>query len=682
MRIGSFFAALLFVGGCAATVSSLPPIISPVVVPACHTLPLIVAVYRDLLSRAPDDFGIDYYGERLCDGRMDEAAFRADVMASPEYKVTHPPDLDDAVDFPLPVVTWGGVTCASYYTSMTDPDLNVAQFAAFLQETGVTCTRAWLLDAWALGEREPSGDFKRGQYDGFIPVLRSAGAGSPWDLDRWNDAYFSELRSRVLTLNRAGVWPHLTLLELYTWSEGKADLPFVPDRNKQPYRFNVNGVQWGEPDDKTFGAEQFDGDPARMPDRWMRSFICKVVDTLSDLAWAAEVGNEMPEKAMHFRLLDALRSCGWTGEVTTNRNEDTPGQYWNMGVNHGEFDRIAIHNMLDLSYLDVEYPREAGAGRPTTFRAMWPQVDAARLILSSDGGGGRPEYQASFTEVARDALSRGANVEIQLALKRNRFYGDGSLRMADLEIDRAFLLAVIAPVVPPEPPPPTIPPSPTAAQPVDAYSGFRHVEVAGGWYADALPTGEYVVLVADTGLQTHLGMIPFRDARHQPLYPRITAVGDIRIAGQSWNADDVSAWSNASGWVNIPTVACGVYPVIYDAGGYLHISDCSIGSQGWRYVEPETGRLVTGDETYGPSPRTPRLYEWTDLGGGLFVGQGEDGGAVIWDGAQHRSLAAGNIRFIHGSCTTTCAIAMWRVGRPSLVVWATPDELRALPVWR
>jgi hypothetical protein len=321
---------------------------------------------------------------------------------------------------------------ASYYAAITDPDLDVDAFANFLRDCGVTGTRTWLLDAWAIGEREADGTFKRGQYDGFLPVLRLP--DGRFDLDQWNPAYFTRIRRFVEAMNQRGVFCHLTLLELYSWSDRKANLPFVPDVNRGMFRNNVNGVRWGGPDDPTFFS---------LPDPWLKAFIARVVQSLTGLAWLPEVGNEFPEKDLHWRMIDALREAGWTGEITVNRQEDTPGQYWNMAVG-SRFDRIAIHNTLSLAYLDEEFEREAEAGRPTTFRAMWPLVDASRIILSSDGGGGNPKYLTDLQAVAVDTLQRGGSYEHQLALKRNRFFGDGTLRMADLEIDRAFLSAVAA----------------------------------------------------------------------------------------------------------------------------------------------------------------------------------------------------------------------------------------------
>lgn len=354
-------------------------------------------------------------------------------VTPPVVTPTDPPVIDPpALPVPRPDVRWPAL-CASYYAAVTDPDLDVPAFASWLRGVGATCTRAWLLDAWAVGERDAAGRFKPGQYDGFISVVRLA--DGRFDLSAWNESYFARLRSFTDTMNAAGVWPHFTVLELYTWSARKAGLPFVPDPNKGPFRNNINGVRWGDPDDATFFS---------LPDAWLPSFMCKAVATLDGTSYAIELGNEMPERALHFRLRDALKNCGYRGDVTVSRNEDAPGQAFNMQIGTGGFDRLALHGKLSLDYLDEVFEEEAAAGRPTTFRAMWPLVDPARIILSSDGGGGNPAHLDNLRAVACDALRRGASYEHQLALKRRRFFGDGSLQMADLAIDEAMLRSLAA----------------------------------------------------------------------------------------------------------------------------------------------------------------------------------------------------------------------------------------------
>lgn len=357
-------------------------------------------------------------------------AFRA-IKACPTGPVPPEPPIPPIPPVPGPGVVKFPALMASYYAAPTDPDCDFQALGRFFAECRVTGTRGWLLDAWALGHRNPDGSFQQGQYDGFLPVLRSP--DGRFDLTQWNPAYFDRLKLFVQTMNQWGVFCHLTLLELYTWSDRKQGLPFVPDANLGPYRHNVNGVRWGNPDDPTFFS---------LPDAFLTAFCAKVVQALTGLAWLPEIGNEMPEKAMHERMAVALQAGGWTGPITVNRNEDTPGQYWNMGIDTGRYQRLALHGKLTMAYLDEEYPDEAPVGRPTTFRAMWPLVDASRVILSSDGGGGNPSLHGSLFQVAKDVFTRGGSYEHQLALKRNRFFGDGTLRMADLELDRAFLVSL------------------------------------------------------------------------------------------------------------------------------------------------------------------------------------------------------------------------------------------------
>lgn len=70
-----------------------PVVVTPPVIeqPAVDVQPIITRVYAELLRRAPDAFGLEYYGARLRDGRLTEASMRADVMQSAEYKALHAP---------------------------------------------------------------------------------------------------------------------------------------------------------------------------------------------------------------------------------------------------------------------------------------------------------------------------------------------------------------------------------------------------------------------------------------------------------------------------------------------------------------------------------------------------------------------------------------------------------------
>jgi hypothetical protein len=203
---------------------------------------------------------------------------------------------------------------------------------------------------------------------------------------------------------------------------------------------------------------------------------------------------------------------------------------------------------------------------------------------------------------------------------------------------------------------------------------------AGAWYADALPSGEWVALYPHDHVDTHQGAIPLPPGEpFGPRFVRCTAWGGFRFAGQ---ADNGGAWEWKNGWTHINAPCVGTSPVIYDDIGILHLSDGSIGSQGWRYVErdgtPE-GHLITGDATYRREVAPGvNLYEYSDVGG-LLIGQGQDGGAVVWDGTLLRLLEPGDPRFIRATADgDRVAVAMMK-SEGAVIIQTTLAELRALP---
>jgi len=166
---------------------------------------------------------------------------------------------------------------------------------------------------------------------------------------------------------------------------------------------------------------------------------------------------------------------------------------------------------------------------------------------------------------------------------------------------------------------------------------MKRTRIDSGWYIDALPSGAYACLVPNQHVATHLGPIAFVDGQRQPLFIRVDEFNPtlFRFAGQSWQTADTLVWDGQ--WQN-RAQAPGVSPVIWLPDGTLKTDpyiypDGSKSSQGWRYVDA-AGTPINGDATYSPSPQAPKLYEWTDLGRGdtLVVGQGDQGGVVVWDG--------------------------------------------------
>ena len=376
---------------------------------------LVVPAYRELLFRDPDPFGLDYYGSRLRDGRMTDATMRADIMASAEYKSKHP------TPFPIPP---GGATPdmhawpkfgGSYNAGMTNPACDPGLFASLNRDAGGNFTRVNTIDAWAVG---PNGT---GQYSGFMPWERDA--AGVFDLEKPNPKWDERLNSYVRAQNAAGTTVQLTVFDLYSWSERKQGLLWVPDQNLGPFRRNRNGVRWGNPDDPTFLA---------LPDWVMLQHIQRMCAAVKGLAVCFETGNEMPEKDMHIRIAQALRghfTADWRPDITTNRQEDTSGQYFNMKVGTN-FDRIAFHGKDSLAYLDEEFPDEPSS-RPRTFRDLWDKswpegkADPKRIIMSSDGCRSNNTMDCydwpTLAAVARDHIRRGFTFEHQSRVKMQPF---------------------------------------------------------------------------------------------------------------------------------------------------------------------------------------------------------------------------------------------------------------------
>jgi hypothetical protein len=185
--------------------------------------------------------------------------------------------------------------------------------------------------------------------------------------------------------------------------------------------------------------------------------------------------------------------------------------------------------------------------------------------------------------------------------------------------------------------------------------------------------------------------------QRQPLFLRLgyTETGALKFAGQSWQTNETLEWEFGKGWKILPGVT-GVSPVIYDKNNNLITKpfvypDGSVCSQGWRFVD-EAGRLWNGDETYGPSSRAPKMYEWTDLTRGndkLSVGQGDEDGILFWDGSVRRQFKSGRCRFVRAHRAEVAGVDAISVGyyyeRGGLLTSADPtflsrEEINSLPI--
>lgn len=309
----------------------------------------------------------------------------------------------------------------SYYASLTDPRLEPKDFFSRLASASANFTRTWLFDAWAVDQGGP------GQYSGFVPFSR---IGGRWDLHTPDPRYLERLRAYTRAANDAGVLPQFTGLELYTWSDRKAGMLWVPDQSKLWMQHNVQELVYA--DDNAFETLATEGVHG-----WLGRFYRHVVQALDGLHYVIELGNEMPEKPLHERLARLWRAAGYMGPLSVNRQEDTPGQYANMKIG-ANYDLIAFHGKKDLNYLD-----EVFADEPVyrTFRAFYESgsFEPSRITLSSDGCRKTTSISDAYDydalkRVFQDGLVRGFGIEHQSRLKL-RSFTHGHIDLDDLETD-------------------------------------------------------------------------------------------------------------------------------------------------------------------------------------------------------------------------------------------------------
>ena len=192
-----------------------------------------------------------------------------------------------------------------------------------------------------------------------------------WDLYFWNNQYFERLQEIKESFNSAGINIQWTNYELYSWSKRKPG----PQQNNTPWRNNINGINWST-EDITFGI---------LPDNWSKEWFKKVCPLLSLEVNPFEIGNEFPEKALHERVRNEVRSIVPNALIQINRNGDTPGQYTNMkiGIN---YDLISFHGrkLKEISDLNKIYIDEPDYKTFQEFIDDCPH-ERKRVIFSSDG---------------------------------------------------------------------------------------------------------------------------------------------------------------------------------------------------------------------------------------------------------------------------------------------------------
>ena len=116
-----------------------------------------------------------------------------------------------------------------------------------------------------------------------------------FDLTRWNEAYFTQLRQRVEAAGRRGIYAAVMLFEAWTIKCSKPGADPWAYHPMHPAN-NVNGVQ---DDPVTNGGRALNLFSLHCPQllEWQKRYVRKVVDTLGDLDNVLyEVCNEVPHR--------------------------------------------------------------------------------------------------------------------------------------------------------------------------------------------------------------------------------------------------------------------------------------------------------------------------------------------------------------------------------------------------
>lgn len=214
-----------------------------------------------------------------------------------------------------------------------------------------------------------------------------------FDLYAKNPAFWQDRLPRYIeAMNRQSVVVQLCLLNLYQFSDRK---PGTPDKNLDPFRYNVNGVYYRGDDD--FLSKELKTEPFLL---W---FARELAAAVTGAGVAFVPFNEGPEKPVHHAIADAIFSVWPEARIVYNRNEDTPGQYQNQIRSGQPREMLAYHGWKDLSFLTTPFEPSAeelrdrpldAVKRPWNFTEFFANrrhdgqpagIDFTRVVCSSDG---------------------------------------------------------------------------------------------------------------------------------------------------------------------------------------------------------------------------------------------------------------------------------------------------------
>lgn len=217
-------------------------------------------------------------------------------------------------------------------------------------------------------------------------------AGQPFNLFDWNSQFFERAHEIRESFNAQGIVVQGTFWEDYSWSNRRGfhgnppqrDLR-VPDANLGPWRNNLNGILLGglyngdiHEDDETLTT--------LLPTPFCRDFLAKLLPFWYPDVNPVRIANEMPEKSLHERMRDLIRSTYPGAKVVVNRQDDTPGQVDNMKVPR-DYDFYEYHGSKAKKVSDLSVVWPPSKSHVPTYNAMLDDPDTHRSTItwSSDG---------------------------------------------------------------------------------------------------------------------------------------------------------------------------------------------------------------------------------------------------------------------------------------------------------
>ena len=190
------------------------------------------------------------------------------------------------------------------------PAVNYDEYLDFLQRYNHNFIRLWV---WEQGGWDPWA--KDHVPVGPLAYMRSGPGqaldGQPkYDLSRFNDQYFTRLRSRVQAAGQRGIYVSVMLFE--GWSVEKKGQVGNPWQG-HPFNKanNINGVD-GDLNRDGQGPEIHTLNAPKAILDFQQAYVRRVIDTLNELDNVLfEIGNEMHTGSVHwqYRMIDFIHAC-------------------------------------------------------------------------------------------------------------------------------------------------------------------------------------------------------------------------------------------------------------------------------------------------------------------------------------------------------------------------------------